>query len=58
MEQGEIFPQGQKQKRVAYAALTREKKIERHLSQNVDLKTAGDFHVVGKPVVRKTATKR
>jgi isoquinoline 1-oxidoreductase len=55
VQQGEIFPKGQKDNRVAYADLTRGKKIERHLPPNVALKAAGGFTVVGKPVVRRDA---
>jgi nicotinate dehydrogenase subunit B len=53
IEQGEIFPKEHRDNRVGYAALTRGKRIERHLSQAAALKAAGDFHVVGKPVVRR-----
>ncbi len=52
-EDGAIFVKGQKDKRIAYAALTRGKRIERHLRGKVALQAASNFTVIGKPTVRR-----
>lgn len=52
-DQGDVFPKGQKDKRVSYATLTRGQKIQRHLTESVELKTAVEFKVIGKPETRR-----
>ena len=47
VEDGAIFPKGQKDKRVSFAELTKGKKIERHLKQAAKLEAVSDFTIVG-----------
>jgi isoquinoline 1-oxidoreductase len=55
VEQGVVFDREHPERRVAYGALAKGQRIERHLSTKPNLKAPGEFKVVGKPLRRRDA---
>ena len=56
-EKGSIFNKN-KTKKLTYAQLARGKKIERHLEQKPEVKSASEFKIIGKPVNRLDALEK
>lgn len=54
-EKGVIYVKGQRSKKVAYAELTKGKKIQRKLSEKAVVKAISDYTVVNKPIPRLDA---
>lgn len=55
VENGEIFEKTRPRSRVAYAQLTRGKRIERHLSRPVKVKDPSEFKIMNRPALRRDA---
>lgn len=54
-QDGAVFEREKKEHRVSYAELAKGQKIERHLSAKPDLKSPGQFKVMGKPHLHRDA---
>ena len=52
VKDGVVFDKTQKQNKVTYAQLTKGKKIERRLEQQPQIKTVGQYNLIGKPINR------
>ncbi len=50
---GSVYVKKHKGKRVSYADLTKGKRIERHVSKTVPVKTPGEFRIMGKPELHR-----
>jgi nicotinate dehydrogenase subunit B len=55
VENGEIFEKTRPRSRIAYAQLTRGKRIERHLSRPVKVKDPSEFKIMNRPALRRDA---
>ncbi len=58
VENGVIFDQKNKNRRISYGRLTGGKRIERHLKERVDLKKPGQFKIMNRPVTRRDALEK
>jgi nicotinate dehydrogenase subunit B len=54
-QDGFIFDRAHPERKISYSALTKGKRIERHLKNTPPLKPVSDYTVVGKPVSRRDA---
>ncbi len=54
-ENGAVYVKNQKNKKVSYADLTRGKKIERHLSKKVAIKSPEEFRIMNRPELHRDA---
>ena len=52
VKDGVVFDKNQKQNKLTYAQLTKGKKIERRLQQEPQIKTVGQYNLIGKPINR------
>jgi isoquinoline 1-oxidoreductase len=55
VKDGVVFDKTQQSRRVTYAELTQGKRIERRLEQPPEIKTVGQYNLIGKPVNRLDA---
>jgi isoquinoline 1-oxidoreductase len=55
VKDGVVFDKTQEQNKVTYAELTKGKRIERHLEQEPQIKTVGQYNLIGKPINRVDA---
>jgi nicotinate dehydrogenase subunit B len=55
VKDGVVFDTTQTQNKVTYAQLARGKKIERRLEQDPQIKTVGQYNLIGKPINRMDA---
>lgn len=53
VENGIVFETKNKKNKISYAQLAKGKKIERHLSEKVEVKKPSEFKIINKPVNRK-----
>ena len=58
VKDGVVFDKTNKQKKVTYAQLTKGKKIERRLEQQPQIKTVGQYKLIGKPINRLDAVEK
>ncbi len=57
-ENGIVFDKKNRRNKISYAQLTKGKKIERHLSEKVQVKKSSEFKIIGKPINRKDALEK
>jgi isoquinoline 1-oxidoreductase len=58
VKDGVVFDKTQKERKVTYAQLTKGKKIERRLEQEPQVKTVGQYNLIGKPINRLDARQK
>ena len=58
VKDGVIFNKTRKSQKVTYAQLTKGKKIQRRLEQEPQIKTVGQYNLIGKPVNRLDAVEK
>ncbi|UCF64413.1 MAG: xanthine dehydrogenase family protein molybdopterin-binding subunit [bacterium] len=57
-ENGMVYDRSDREKKVTYAQLARGKKISRHASGKVPLKTPDQFKIMGDPILRRDALEK
>jgi len=58
VKEGVVFDKTQTQNKVTYAQLAQGKKIERRLQQEPQIKTVGQYNLIGKPINRLDAVEK
>jgi nicotinate dehydrogenase subunit B len=58
VKEGVVFDKNRKSRKVTYAQLTKGKKIQRRLEQEPQIKTVGQYNLIGKPVNRIDAVEK
>ena len=58
VENGVVFDAEDNGKQISYGRLAKGKKIERHLTEKVDLKKPDQFKIMGKPVIRRDSLEK